>query len=133
MKNIYLCVASIFITSCSAQHSHITAHKLDRAKGFNNPVQITGKVDQVLKNGILGKSVTSTVYIYFENVLHIQGKLDRYGFGELPGISYQDKRVSSSCNSRPTGPETAELSCDVFINSERATTLVMQTRKNRKY
>lgn len=133
MKNIYLCVASVFIASCTAQHSHVTAHQLDRSNALTKPVQITGKVDQELKSGILGRSVTSTVYIYFDNVLHVQGKLDRYGFGELPGISYQDKRVSSSCNSRPTGLETAELSCEVFINSEHATTLVMQTRKNRKY
>ncbi|MGQ3171166.1 MAG: hypothetical protein ACT6RZ_11615 [Methylophilus sp.] len=79
----------------------------------------------------MGKSVTSTVFIYFDEVLHITGKLDRTGFGELPGISYQDKRVSSTCNSRPTGPKTAELSCMVFIDSKPATTLVMETKRNR--
>jgi hypothetical protein len=131
MKNVYLCIASLVVASCTTQHSHTTAHQLDRSSAITKPVQITGKVDQVLRNGILGKSVTSKVYIYFDGVLHIQGKLDRQGSGELPGISYKDKRVSSSCKSRPDGPSMAELSCEVFIDSERATTLVMHTKKNR--
>jgi hypothetical protein len=131
MKTVYLLISSMFIAACSTHHSHINAHPQDRSSHFTKPVQITGKVDQVLKNGILGKSVSSTVFIYFDEVLHITEKLDRNGFGELPGISYQDKRVSSSCNSKPTGPKTAELSCMVFIDSDRATTLIMQTQRNR--
>lgn len=132
MKTVYLLVASLLIAACtSTHHNHIAAHQQDRSSTISKPIQISGKVEQVLKDGILGKSVTSKVYIYFDDVLHIAGKLDRLGFGELPGLSYQDKPVSSSCNSKPTGPKTAELSCIVFINNERATTLVMQTRKNR--
>ncbi len=131
MKHIYLAMVVSFISSCTAQHSQIVAHPLERSAQVTKPIRITGKVDQVSKHDLLGKRVISTVYIYFDDVLHITGKLDRQGFGELPGTSYQDKRVSSSCNSRPTGPKTAELSCMVFIDSERATTLVMQTAKNR--
>ncbi|MGP1718162.1 MAG: hypothetical protein ACTS9Y_13360 [Methylophilus sp.] len=131
MKNVYVCIASLFLAACTTHHSHITAHPQARVSQLTQPVNITGKVDQVLRSGILGKSVTSTVFIYFDDVLHITGKLDRTGFGELPGISYQDKRVSSSCNSRPTGPRTAELSCIVFIDSQRVTTLVMDTKRNK--
>jgi hypothetical protein len=130
MKNVYVGIAGLFIAACTTHHSHIVAHP-QAPISVSKPVQITGKVDQVLRNGILGKSVTSTVFIYFDEVLHITGKLDRTGFGELPGISYQDKRVSSTCNSRPTGPKTAELSCIVFIDSKPATTLVMDTKRNR--
>ncbi|MFD1121289.1 hypothetical protein ACFQ2T_02150 [Methylophilus flavus] len=130
MKNVYVCITFLFVAACTTHHSHITAHPQDRSSHLKKPAQITGKVDQVLTRGILGKSVKSTVFIYFDDVLHITGKLDRTGFGELPGTSYQDKRVSSSCNSRPTGPKTAELSCIVFIDSERVTTLVMDTKRN---
>jgi hypothetical protein len=130
MKKVYVCIACLFIAACTTHHSHTVAHPQAPAT-VTKPLQITGKVDQVLRSGILGKSVTSTVFIYFDEVLHITGKLDRTGFGELPGISYQDKRVSSTCSSRPNGPKTAELSCMVFIDSKAVTTLVMETKRNR--
>jgi hypothetical protein len=130
MKKVYVCIAGLFIAACTTHHSHTVAHPQAPAT-VTKPAQITGKVDQVLRSGMLGKSVTSTVFIYFDEVLHITGKLDRTGFGELPGISYQDKRVSSTCSSRPTGPKTAELSCMVFIDSKAVSTLVMETKRNR--
>jgi hypothetical protein len=131
MKKISLSIASLLIVACTTHQSFSVAHQQDRATTVAKPVNITGKVDQVVRNGILGKRVKSKVFIYFDDVLHVTGKLDRQGFGQLPGVSYQDKPVSSTCSSKPTGPETSELSCMVFINSERVATLVMQTKKDR--
>lgn len=125
MKKLITLAAVLSLTACVHQASYNSAPQYYRAKGQDAQTVITGKLDQSVKDGVFTDEKHHHLTIYFDGNPQIIGELDRQGTGEFTGQDYNNKKTSASCSAKPTSKTTAELKCIVFIENERAATLIM--------
>lgn len=125
MKRITALLLALTVTGCASTHTFQAAPQFYRAKGQDNQIQITGKVQQDIKYSITGDTYLNKVTIYFNGMPQIEGLLDIQQNGELSGQPFEGKNTSASCSGKPVTREWTELKCIVFIDNERAATLIM--------
>lgn len=125
MKRITALLLALTVTGCASTHTFQAAPQFYRAKGQDNQIQITGNVQQDYEDKILYGTVKNKVTIYFNGIPQIEGLLDAQQNGELSGHPFEGKNTSASCSGKPVTREWTELKCIVFIDNERAATLIM--------
>lgn len=125
MKKTALLIAAL-LAGCATTKTYQASPQQYRAKGQENQVQITGKVDQNHDYKITtGDIYTNRVTIYIDGKEYLSDTLDPHGSGEFTGQKYNDKLVTASCSSKHVAKGWVELKCIVFIDNERAATLIM--------
>lgn len=125
MKKTLLAALLLTLTACATSNTYHASPQLYRAKGQENQLQITGKVQQDHAFKITGDTYANRVSIYFDGKEQINDLLDDRGFGEFTGQPYNNKPVTASCSSKHVSKGWVELKCIVFIDNERAVTLTM--------
>lgn len=125
MKRITALLLALSITGCASTHTFQAAPQYYRAKGQDNQIQITGKIQQDMKEGVFTSTIKNHVTIFFNGAPQIDGYLDGQQTGELTGQPYEGKNTSASCSAKAVTKEWSELKCIVFIDNERAATLTM--------
>jgi hypothetical protein len=125
MKKIAALLLTLVITGCATTKTYQASPQFYRAKGQDNQVQITGKIDQDYNFKITGDTYSNKVTIFFDGKPQIEGHLDRSQTGELTGQPYNDKPTSASCSAKVVSKDWVELKCIVFVDNERAATLTM--------
>lgn len=125
MKNKLISALLLALTGCTTLHSYDAAPQFYRAKGQEDQLKITGKINQKFEDKFVYGLVTNKVTIFFNDQPQIEGYLDKQQTGDLTGQPYNGKPVSASCSSKLVSENWRELKCIVFIDNERAATLTM--------
>lgn len=125
MKRITALLLALTVTGCASTATYHASPQFYRAKGQDDQIQITGQVKQDVSYSITGDKASNKVSIFFNGQTQIEGLLDGRGFGEFSGQKYNDKNTSASCSAKHVSKEWVELKCIVFIDNERAATLIM--------
>lgn len=125
MKKTALLLALSLLAGCATTQTYQAAPQFYRAKGQDNQLKITGKIQQEFKEGVFESTVKNHVTIFFDGMPQIDGILDASQTGELTGDDYNGKHTSAACSSKRITKGWAELKCIVFIDNERAATLIM--------
>lgn len=125
MKKSSALILSLLLNACVHNASYTSAPQYYRAKGQETQTVISGKLDQMHKEGVITDQRKNSLTIYFDGKTQIIGDLDEQGTGEFTGTDYNGKKTSASCSAKQTSATTAEVKCIVFIDNERAATLIM--------
>lgn len=125
MKRITALLLALTVTGCASTHTFQASPQFYRAKGQDDQIQITGKIVQDIKQGAFTATIKNHVTIFFNGQPQIDGFLDGSQSGELSGQPFEGKNTSASCSAKAVTKDWSELKCIVFIDNERAATLIM--------
>ncbi|MDP8568615.1 hypothetical protein [Methylophilus aquaticus] len=125
MKKVIIIFAAALLSACAKHYVYESSPQFYRAKGQDDQTKITGKIEQSRKINLLNTISVDKITIYFDGIEQIVGYLDDELTGELEGKPFNGKKTSASCSSKSLSNNLAEIRCIVFIDNERAATIVI--------
>lgn len=93
-----------------------------RLQGQDKPVQISGRMERKFDGIGWTDNYQRVITVYFDGEPAIEGVIPKDYTGELSG-AWNGQPVSTSCSSRRVSATWQEVSCMVFVGSERTVTL----------
>lgn len=125
MNKTALILAFSLLAGCATTRQFNAAPQFYRAANSDKQITITGKLEATRTEKVIYADLSNTLTVFFDNAAQIVGHLDAQGFGEFNGDTYDGKKTSASCATKIMGQGFAELRCTIYIDNERAATLIM--------
>lgn len=123
MNILLVALLTLAVTGCATTHNYQAAPQNYRMKNAENPITITGKLDQVLNEFAVSEPLKSKLTVFIDNELKITGFLDKHVSGDIQGEPFNGKPTSASCSTKNISAGIGETRCIVFIDNERTVTL----------